>query len=438
LGQRFFARTFTSLENEQFRILWFGTLFSFLGMQMQMIARGYLAFELTGKNTALGLVMIAFGVPQLLLSLWGGVIADRLPKRRVLMVSQLAVALNCAWIAIMIQTGLIEFWMLVLAGAIQGAAFSFVGPTRQAFLGDLLERDRIGNAVVLQQLSMNSTRVIGPAVAGALIAIWFIGIGGVYWITFAGFLLAALTLLKLPPGNPAPRDVQRSPLADLRDGMAYVRRRPSILHLILVSFAVVMLAMPYQAFLPSLASDIYGVGAGGLGVLTSATAVGAVIATVFVAAFASHDRAWAVAPFLGFAFCLALVGLGFVDSFILGLGVLVLVGGFAAAFQSLNNSLTITYTDRAYHGRVQSMTMMSWSLFGIASLPIGLIADQVGIQETLTGAGVLAFLAIIALMAMASIQKAAADRFNVSDMVERLVPDVAQTPEPAPVRPGPS
>ncbi|HMO53838.1 MAG TPA: MFS transporter, partial [Tepidiformaceae bacterium] len=143
-------------------MLWIGTTFSFLGMQMQVVARGYLAFELTGKNSALGGVMLAFGVPQLLLGLWGGVLADRLPKRNLLLVCQGIIALNSAWVAFMIHADRIEYWMLIVAGVVQGAGFAFVGPARQAFIGDLVGRQSIGNAVVLQPLSMNSTRVIGP------------------------------------------------------------------------------------------------------------------------------------------------------------------------------------------------------------------------------------------------------------------------------------
>src|SRR5512142_1080023 len=107
-------------------------------MQMQVIARGFLAYDLTGKNSALGGVMLAFGVPQLLLGLWGGVLADRLPKRHLLVICQTIIAANSAWVATMIEMGAIEYWMLVVAGVVQGAGFAFIGPARQAFIGDLV------------------------------------------------------------------------------------------------------------------------------------------------------------------------------------------------------------------------------------------------------------------------------------------------------------
>lgn len=393
----FARRTFVALANEQFRLLWFGTLFSFMGMQMQVIARGYLAYDLTGKNGALGGVMLAFGVPQLLLSLWGGVIADRLPKRNVLVAAQSIIALNSAWIAAMIASGQIAYWMLLVAGVVQGAGFAFIGPARQAFISDLVSRETIGNAVVLQQMSMNSTRVIGPSLAGFFIAVPFIGLAGVYSLTTVGFFIAMLTMLRLPRGDPAPGARDHSPISDLRDGLHYVRQKPAVLQLILVSFAVVMLGFPYQSFLPSVAADVYRVGSTGLGALSSLAAVGAVAATVIVATLADHPRAWYAQPLAGISFGASLVLLGLVDRFALGMATILFVGGLAAAFQSLNNSLTMMLTDHEYHGRVQSMTMMSWSLFGIAALPIGVIADQIGIRETLVLMGLACIASVVLL-----------------------------------------
>ncbi|HML99577.1 MAG TPA: MFS transporter [Tepidiformaceae bacterium] len=414
-----FRRTFYALENSQFRLLWIGTLFSFLGMQMQVVARGYLAYDLTGKNSALGAVMLAFGVPQLLLGLWGGVLADRLPKRNLLFVCQGIIALNSAWVAVMIGLGQLEYWMLIVAGVVQGSGFAFVGPARQAFIGDLVGRDSIGNAVVLQQLSMNSTRVIGPSLAGAFIAVAFIGTAGVYIMTTAGFFIAMFTLLRLPPGNPGPRETPASPLADLADGVRYVAKRPSILLLILTSFAVITIGFPYQSFLPSVAKDVYGVGSGGLGMLQSAGAVGAVVATMLVATYANNSKAWVAQPLLAVAFGLSLVGLGIAPNFALGLAAMVSVGALAGGFQGINNSLTMSSTDAAYHGRVQSISMLSWSMFGLAALPIGILADHIGIQQTMVVMGVVVVSLVVLLQLFGRSDAVATDRHARAHMTER-------------------
>ncbi|MEO8541397.1 MAG: MFS transporter [bacterium] len=423
-----FRTTFYSLENDRYRILWFGTLFSFLGMQMQVVARGYLAYDLTGKNSALGAVMIAFGVPQLILGLWGGVLADRLPKRNLLLICQMIIAVNSAWVATMIELDRIEFWMLVVAGFVQGAGFAFVGPARQAFIGDLVDRSAIGNAVVLQQLSMNSTRVIGPSLAGAFIAISVIGIGGVYYMTTLGFFLATFTMLRLPPGNPKPRTEKVSPLADMKDGLRYVKNRPSITLLVLTSFAVVMVGFPYQSFLPSVAKDVYGVGSGGLGALQSFGAVGAVVATLLVATYAQSKGAWIAQPILAVAFGASLVCLGLAPNLWIGLIAMVAVGGLAGGFQGVNNALTMSSTESDYQGRVQSISMLSWSLFGLFALPIGLLADQIGIRETLVLMGVVVMVSVMILQLFGRTDAVNQDRKARVSALERHQAEAAGAP----------
>ncbi|MGH2587780.1 MAG: MFS transporter, partial [Dehalococcoidia bacterium] len=275
-------RTFEALDIPPYRILWWGTLFSFAGMQMQQIARGYLAFDLTGSNTALGGVMIAFGVPQLLLSLYGGAIADRMAKRTVIVIWQTVIAVASALMAIAIFAGAVQYWMLIVTGVITGASFSFIGPARQAFIGDLVPTRLMGNAIVLQQANMNGTRVVGPALAGMLIATPLIGMGGVYALTTVGFIISVITIFKLPLGLPKAGRQNRSTLQDTREGISYVRHNAPIAVLILMSFVVVAVGFPYQGFLASITRDEFNRGALGLGILSSMTAIGALTATLVV------------------------------------------------------------------------------------------------------------------------------------------------------------
>jgi MFS family permease len=208
------------------------------------------------------------------------------------------------------------------------------------------------------------------------------------------------TMVRLPPGNPSPRATEVSPMRDLVDGLRYVRGRPSLGLLILTGFAVITIGFPYQSFLPSVAANVYQTGSGGLGLLQSFAAVGAVAATVLVATFAESRRAWFWQPLLALAFGASLVALGATGSLWMGLAVMVAVGGLAGGFQGLNNALTMSSTDHEYHGRVQSISMLSWSLFGLFALPIGIVADQIGIRETLMlmGAAVIGCVALLQVM----------------------------------------
>lgn len=390
-------RTFQALDVPAYRILWWGTLFSFVGMQMQVVARGYLAFDLTGSNTALGGVMIAFGIPQLLFGLSGGAVADRMAKRNVLIVWQSMIALGSLLMFIAIETGVVSYWMLLASSVITGLSFAFIGPARQAFIGDLVPNHLMGNAIVLQQANMNGTRVVGPAVAGALIAVPLIGTGGVYFLTTLGFIAATVTMLKLPPGLPNRGANSRSATRDTLDGISYVRHHKPMAVLLGMSFLVVALGFPYQGFLASVTKGEFGQGAVGLGVLSSMTAIGALAATLVVATMTGHRHVWRIQSLAGIAFGASLIAFGAAPTFAIGLVVALVVGAAASAFQSLNNALSMTLAEPAYYGRVQAIMGLSWSLFGIISLPLGILADAVGIRETLVLMGVASILSVVAL-----------------------------------------
>jgi MFS family permease len=390
-------RTFEALAVPDYRILWWGTLFSFIGMQMQVVARGYLAFDLTRSNTALGGVMIAFGIPQLLFSLYGGTVADRLSKRNVIIVWQSMIALSSALMAVVIIADLVEYWMLIVSGVITGTSFAFIGPARQAFIGDLVPSHLMGNAIVLQQANMNGTRVVGPALAGTLIAVPLIGMGGVYALTTIGFIFSVVTMFKLPPGRPRQGTLHRSAIQATREGIAYVRQNRPVAVLIMMSFLVVALGFPYQGFLASITREEFGRGAAGLGLLSSMTAVGALVATLAVATLTAHRHVWQMQALAGIAFGSALIGFGAAPSFATGLLIALAVGATASAFQSLNSALAMTLTEPRYFGRVQALLGLSWSLFGIISLPLGIVADAIGIRATLMLMGLASILSVGAL-----------------------------------------
>lgn len=390
------ANTFAALEDPRYRRLWIGGLITFLAVQMEFIARGWLAFRITGTNTGLGAVFLGFGVPMLLLTPWGGVAADRLSKRAVLVGCQAMLAASSGLIAVAVVFDTVTYPMLVATAVVQGAAFSFFGPARMAFTGELVGRERLGNAVVLQQLSMNGTRVFGPSLAGVLIGIPVIGIGGVYLLTTALMLSTLVSTARLPAGRrPEGREV-RSPLSEMADGVRYVVSRRPVLILVATSLVVIMFAFPYVAFLPTIASDIFHVGAGGFGLMAGLAAVGALCASLLIAGRAGRSGAQRIQLVSGLVFGAGVAVLGFAPNFAAGIVVIVIIGAASSSFQSLNNSLVLDQTDLAYHGRVQSLLMLSFSGFGMMALPLGAIADAVGLRTTLLGMGAAAMLAVLA------------------------------------------
>ncbi len=383
---------FASLSIPQYRRLWWSGVFGFLATQSQQVARGWLAFELTGKNSALGGVIFGFGVASLVAIPAGGVLADRVPKRTILLVAQTAIMLTGFAIAIAITTDVIEFWMLVAAAVVQGSGISLIGPARLAMTADLVDRGSLTNAIFLSTASIQMTRVIGPSIAGTMIGIAVIGAGGVYFMGAALSLLSLVFTWGLPPGTPR-KPSGRSAFGDLADGIAYVRRRPELVRLLVMSLLVISFGFPHITFLPAMVDDIFELDAWALGLLTTSGAIGAVT-TSLVLANSHRSRLPTLQARAGLLFGVTLVGFALAQPYWAAVLVMVFVGASSSAFQALNNSLVLSIADVEYHGRVQSLIMLSFTGFGLVALPMGLAADTYGIRPTMAGMGLAVIIAM--------------------------------------------
>ncbi|MEM9202141.1 MAG: MFS transporter [Actinomycetota bacterium] len=384
---------FDSLHVAAFQRLWFGGLFVFLAMQTQQIARSWLAFELTGTNTALGGVLIGFGVSGLFAIPAGGVIADRFDKRTVIVTTQLVNVVTTLAIAAAIETDVIAYWMIVFASVVGGATISVLAPSRIAMTAEVVGPDQLTNAVMLSNMSAQVTRVIGPAVAGVMIGITIIGVVGVYYLSAALSVVAVFLSLTLP-SSPAARRRATGPLEDLAEGVRYTRANPELVRLLVASLLIVMFGFAHQAFLPSIVVDLFDRGSRSLGVLTMASALGAVVTSI-VLANTPRDQLARRQGLAGYGLGIALVVFAVMPNFLAALVALFFVGCGMAGFQALNGSLILATADMEFHGRVQSLIMLSFSAFGLAALPFGIIADAVGLRETMVAMGVAVFLAAL-------------------------------------------
>jgi MFS family permease len=384
---------FAALQIPAYRRLWWGGIFIFLASQTQQVARGWLAYELTGSNSALGGVIFGFGVSSLIAVPASGVIADRFPKRRIMILAQSAMGLAALGIAVAVATDTIEYWMLIAASVVQGSGMSMLGPARLAMTADLVDRAALTNAIFLSNASIQSTRVFGPVVAGMLIAVDQVGIDGVYFLGTALSLLSVVSAAGLPAGNPRGSS-GRSPFGDLADGVAYVRNRPELTRLLTMGVLVVMFGFPHVTFLPGLIQDIYELDAWALGVLTASAAIGAVSSSLFLANVETK-RLTGLQFQAGMMFAFALAVFAAVPNYWAGVLVMVAVGGASSAFQAMNNSQALVIADVEYHGRVQSLIMLAFTGFGLMALPMGLLADAVGIRETMVFMAVLVGVSVL-------------------------------------------
>lgn len=400
------------LRTGPFFVLYLNAAVVFLGVMAQSIARGWLAFELTGSNAALGGVLLAFGVAMLVVTPWGGVAADRLPKRLVLQVSVLLLAVSSVWIGVAAAFDFVQYWMLLGAGVLQAIGFSLFNPARMAFLAELLPREAIPRGVSLLLVNAEVNRVVGPALGGLVIGAFTFGTSAVFLASGVLATIGVLLTGALPPGRRSGEASDRSPVGELIDGVLYVHRRPDLSSLLWCGIGVTMAGLPYLAFLPTVASDLFGLGSGGYGALSATSAVGAVAIGLLLGRRSSRAHETRLFAIAGAVFGVSLLGLAVAPSFPVAVVALFVIGGAMLAFQTTNQSLLLALSDMEFHGRIQGLIMLSFGAFGIAALPLGVLADVVGLRWTLSGMGGLVLLFVMVFVVGGRKRIAATDRLR--------------------------
>lgn len=380
--------TLASFHVPAFRIIWFGTFLYYMSIFTGLVARGALAKELGGTNTALGLVTLAFGAVSLAMTPVGGVVADRFPKRIVMLGSTSLLGLSSLWLGLTELFEVTEFWMLLVVSAMQAVAFAMLLPARMAYTVELVGPSLIPNAVALSQVSLNFNRVLGPALAGLMLGIAWLSFRAIYLTAAALAALAVVCFAMLGPGNPNPNRPKRNPLAELKEGVTYAWSNPTIRPVILFAIAVTMIGFPYVAFLPSVAEDFFNAGPEGYARLSLIGAAGGLLAGLAVAR-TSVGQGRAIQFWSAVGIGISLGFLGFAPSFFLAGVAVALLGAATAGFQTMNGTMALSASDPALHGRIQSLLGLGFSAFGLASLPIGILADAIGLDVTLALMGLL-------------------------------------------------
>jgi MFS family permease len=393
------VRTFQALGNPHYRILWLGMLASYMAMNMNILARGYLAYELSGSAVALGFVSMLRGIPQLFLSPIGGVVADRIDKRKLLIVTQILMGGIAVIGAVLVQLHLIAVWHLAVLSLTEGFVFAFNMPSRQAIVPELVSDDELMNAVALNNSGMNLTRVVGPSLAGVLIGFGTFGLEATFYLVALCYVGFTFALWRLPRERRVTKAAKASFTTQLTGGIKYILGSPALTALIGLAFIPVLFGMPYQTILPVFAKDVLDVGARELGMLSAASGVGALVGSLTVASVASFPRKDLLQVGFGVLFGAALIGFALTPVFLPTLVWIFFVGLAGNAYMSLNSTMIMSTTERAYHGRVMSVYMMTWSLMPLSTLPLSKVVDVVGVQPVtaVCGAIVAGFVFLIGI-----------------------------------------
>lgn len=385
-----------ALKRRDFVGLWAGSVAASFAMNMQIIARGWLVYAMTESATDLALVTLSFMAPQVFLSLWGGVVADRFVKRRILIIAQLSNCVATVAMAAIIMAGRVTFADFIWFGLFNGSVLAFSMPARHAFVPDLVPRRLIFTAMALNTAGMNLARVLGPVIAGFVIA-WAAagdttsarGVGIVYCLIAALYFIAAATVFFVQSRGAPRQGSGASPLADMREGIAYVYAHPPVKGLILLSIVPFLFGMPMNTLLPAFNQDILGGGADDLGLLVSAMGVGAIVGSVTLAAAGELRRKRTALLALSAGWALSVAALGVAGNMAWAMLVVAAFGWMSSSTMALNRGLLQTQTTYTMRGRVMSIDMMCHGLMPLGAIPIGLIADAFGVAAALLASGAL-------------------------------------------------
>jgi MFS family permease len=402
--------TFASLAIPDYRWYWIGLLAYFSAMQMQMVAQGWLVYQITDSAVSLGLVSAALGIPILLFSMFGGVIADQLDKRKIMIVTQIGLSVLMLIIAILVSTNTIRFWHLVIGAFLTGLGFVFNVPARQAIIPELVDRNRLLNSISLNSLGMNVTRIVGPSIAGALMAL--ISISLVYYIVAVLYILAAVSLFGVSNQRTRTPNIRVSDTnrkaqysiygtvvgfisrvwIDLKEGISYMQQSRTILLLMAMAFVPLAFGLPYLNLMPVFAKDIFQMGAEGLGFLMAAAGLGAMVGSLIIASLGDFRHKGMLILVLALVFGLSLLAFGLSQNFGLSIATLLIVGSAGAGYMTVNNTLIQSNTDPRMLGRVMSIYMISFSLMPLGTLPIAAVAEMIGVGTAIALGGSIVFI----------------------------------------------
>ncbi|MDE0592729.1 MAG: MFS transporter [Dehalococcoidia bacterium] len=383
------SRTFSSLGQSGFRHLWFGMLLLMAAVNIQMLARGYLTWELTKSPIAVVVVGVGFAPPILLLSLYGGAVADRVSRKKIIQFGQIGMLAIILFVGISISTGSITVYHLTVASVAQGTIWAFLMPARQAIIGQLVDEDHLTNAVALNASGMSFMTVAAPGIGGLIYGL--AGPATTYYV-MAGLTVIALGLTSWVPGMAPVVLGKRRMWGDIKAGLVYTKKNRTVLVLLLVALSTALLAMPFRTLLPVQIEEVFKLEVEALGLMLSMIGVGSLIGSLVIAGLSKNSRRGWVLLITSMLSGGAILLVSVTTSYVVALAIMVILGLGDSGRRALNSSLIMEQTDDEHRGRVMGVYMMNFGLIPLGALPLGFISAflDVRIAFALAGGGLVA------------------------------------------------
>ena len=388
--------TFSAVRQREFALLWYSSVGQSIGLGMQQIALGYFVWDRTHSELWVGAVAFMNFAPFFLFSPFAGVFGDRFDRRNLLFIAQALSGLSVLALAVLITSGFVEMWQVLVVALLSATGQALTVPTRLAYVNDLVEPQFLMNAVALNSLAQNGMRVVGPVLAGMFIAI--IGVGGTMYVNAAGYLLGLIPLA-LMQARPRPPAATRAPLREIADGIAFMIRTPTIFFVISLGNLFALFGMPYLSMLPVFAEDVLDVGSLGYGLLSSASGVGAVVGGIALARLGDSLHKLRLFNGCYLLFVMSLVVFSLSPWMWLSLILMFVIGVGSMSCISLGVVILQQNTPRELQARVMSLWTWGIALAFLGALPVGALSELFGAPITMAVTAALGVASGLALMA---------------------------------------
>lgn len=388
-------RQFTAFRHRNYRLFFSGQLISLTGTWLQQVAQGWLVLKLTNSALLLGIVGAISSLPILFFSLWAGLIADRFNKRSILVITQTGAMTLAFALAILTHLNIVTVYHVIIIGFLLGVVNAFDAPTRQSFVVEMVGREDLMNAITLNSAMFNGARIVGPAIAGVVIAV--IGLAGAFFLNALSFIavIAGLMLMRIDRVIPK---VRNSVKEELKEGLRFVRGHQLVRSLLTLAGFVSVFATAYMVLMPKFARDTMGLGPKGMGFLMSAVGVGALCGAFFLSSLGDFRGKGRLLLAGNITFSVMLVLFSFSRSMPLSIGLLFFAGWGMMTNMALTNTLIQTSAPDAIRGRVMSVyTLMFMGMTPVGSFQAGVVAHWLGVPEAIRIGAIISALAAIAL-----------------------------------------
>ena len=404
---------FTALQSREYRLFFFGQMISLSGTWMQSVAQGWLVYSLTKSPFYLGLVAAFGSLPILLFSLFGGIVADRIKKRNLLLLTQALSIIPALSLGILIDLNLVSVWQVIIFATFLGTVNAFDIPARQAFIIELVGEKGLMNAIALNSAVFHGARLIGPVMAGMAIA--YLGLPACFYLNALSFTAIIIALSKMRVKSNT-KEQTKGFLRDLSEGIKFVTSKPDIYRIILLIAVFSLVGLPYVALLPVFAVEVLKAGPQGFGFLVGATGGGAFLAGLFLAYKGDVENKLRLMSLSCLCFSIFLLVFSVSRSVYLSIFALLFIGWGAVSFFATANSFIQLSVSDNLRGRVISVYAFVFLGFApIGNYLIGILADSFGVTKAVTFSSIIC-IAASALFLTTNIQKIFLKTTEMRDM----------------------